>query len=284
MDDDAFGRIGDDDLSIPRATVNKMLKELISHLAKAKRSSSGGHAGDGKTDDDDSEADGGELKIANEVRDLVAESLVEFVKIIAGTSQEICEREKKKMVTPQHVFDTLKELGFTKYLGGVKQTWDIFRLDKCERVGKGSKKNHIDPKELEEKMLEQERLFEESRQRQGYVSTLAVDTENDVVELADRKDSGVNASTDFPGGRVVGTKRSIDDTQGPDVGKRHCGMGVSDPFQDNGDRGPGFTDPFEAGDDGILALNIVSTSAEMSFPKRVATVAVVPVNDDSDYD
>jgi down-regulator of transcription 1 len=88
-DDDYAGPIGGcDDVALPKATVNKFANELASSL---------------------------EVKLAMDTRELVAECCSEFVQLLSSEANEICEKDAKKTITPEHVLRALKQLGFERY-------------------------------------------------------------------------------------------------------------------------------------------------------------------------
>ncbi|KAI6164914.1 TATA binding protein-associated phosphoprotein [Pisolithus thermaeus] len=88
---DREGNIGpgssDDDLSLPKATVAKMISELLPS----------------------------DVTCAKETRDLVIECCVEFIHLISSEANEICEQESKKTIAPEHIIGALKRLGFDSF-------------------------------------------------------------------------------------------------------------------------------------------------------------------------
>ncbi|KNZ74421.1 Negative cofactor 2 complex subunit beta [Termitomyces sp. J132] len=71
----------DDDLSLPKATVAKMISELLPS----------------------------DVICAKETRDLVIECCVEFIHLISSEANEICEQESKKTIAPEHIISALKD-------------------------------------------------------------------------------------------------------------------------------------------------------------------------------
>ena len=67
-------RIEDDDLSIPRAALNKMIKELIP-----------------------------DVRIANDARELILNCCTEFIHLISSEANEICGKQTKKTISANHV-------------------------------------------------------------------------------------------------------------------------------------------------------------------------------------
>jgi histone H3/H4 len=64
----------EDDLSIPRAALNKMIKELVPHV-----------------------------RIANEARELILNCCTEFIHLVSSEANEICNKQTKKTISPEHV-------------------------------------------------------------------------------------------------------------------------------------------------------------------------------------
>merc|ERR1711994_454324 len=73
----------DDELTIPRAAMNKMIKELLPNI-----------------------------RVANEARELVLNCCTEFIHLISSESNEICNGQQKKTISAEHVLAALEKLGF----------------------------------------------------------------------------------------------------------------------------------------------------------------------------
>ena len=66
----------DEDLSVPRAALNKMIKELLPSV-----------------------------RVANEARELVLNCCTEFIHFVATEANEICNKQQKKTISHEHVYD-----------------------------------------------------------------------------------------------------------------------------------------------------------------------------------
>lgn len=64
----------DDELSIPRAALNKMIKELIPNI-----------------------------RVANDSRELILNCCTEFIHLVSSEANEICNKQTKKTISPEHV-------------------------------------------------------------------------------------------------------------------------------------------------------------------------------------
>jgi len=126
----------DDDLSLPKATVTKLISEMM-------------------PDD---------ITCAKDTRDLLIDCCVEFIHLIASEANEICEKDSKKTIAAEHVIEALKTLGFETYLNDVIQVNTEHRQSQKDRDRKANRLEHIGVSE-EELARQQQQLFELSRQR-----------------------------------------------------------------------------------------------------------------------
>ncbi|OAX84308.1 hypothetical protein ACJ72_01330 [Emergomyces africanus] len=91
MSDREFG--GNDDLSLPKATVQKIITEILPPSS-------------GQT-------------FAKDARDLLIECCVEFITLISSEANDISEKEAKKTIACEHIEKALTDLGFGDYVPGV---------------------------------------------------------------------------------------------------------------------------------------------------------------------
>ncbi|PFH52684.1 hypothetical protein AMATHDRAFT_139558 [Amanita thiersii Skay4041] len=124
----------DDDLSLPKATVAKMIAELLPN----------------------------DIICAKETRDLVIECCVEFIHLISSEANEICEQESKKTIAPEHIIGALKRLGFDSFTAEVE---DVLKDHKQQQKDREKKVSKFEQSGLtEEELLEaQQKLFAQSR-------------------------------------------------------------------------------------------------------------------------
>lgn len=64
----------DDDLSIPRAALNKMIKELLPNI-----------------------------RVANDARELILNCCTEFIHLVSSEANDICVKQNKKTISPDHI-------------------------------------------------------------------------------------------------------------------------------------------------------------------------------------
>ncbi|GAA6052893.1 hypothetical protein JCM3770_004396 [Rhodotorula araucariae] len=135
-DDEALrAPAADDDVSLPKATVSKLITELLPEGYSATK----------------------------DVKDLITDCCKEFVLTVASEANEICEKDSKKTMLPDHVLGALKALGFEDFVAGVEDVLkDHKELAKGEKAKKAKRAagNGMSP---EEALALQEQMFAASR-------------------------------------------------------------------------------------------------------------------------
>ncbi|KAG8700044.1 negative cofactor 2 transcription regulator complex subunit ncb2 [Ceratobasidium sp. 392] len=126
----------DDELSLPKATVQKLIAEILPK----------------------------DILSSKESRDLIIECCVEFIHMISTEANEICEKEAKKTISPEHIVGALKTLGFESYVEEVEGVLKDHKQAQKDREKKTSK-FEASGKSEEELLNEQEKLFAASRAR-----------------------------------------------------------------------------------------------------------------------
>ncbi|KAF9046042.1 histone-fold-containing protein [Hymenopellis radicata] len=129
-----LGAPPDEDLSLPKATVTKMIQELLPN----------------------------DISCAKETRDLVIECCVEFIHLISSEANEVCEKESKKTIAPDHIITALKTLGFDSFTAEVE---DVLKDHKQQQKDREKKVSKFEQSGLTEQELlaAQEELFAASR-------------------------------------------------------------------------------------------------------------------------
>ncbi|KAF1352410.1 histone-fold-containing protein [Delphinella strobiligena] len=140
MSDKEFGN--NDDLSLPRATVQKIIGEI---LAPQPPNPNAVVNYDGMT-------------FAKDSRDLLIECCVEFITMISSEANEIAEKDAKKTIACEHITKALEELGFAEYVPDLLEVAQQFKQTQASREKKQSK---IDQSGLteEELLAQQQALF-----------------------------------------------------------------------------------------------------------------------------
>ena len=81
----------EDEVSLPRAAVNKMIKEMIPNI-----------------------------RVSNDARELILTCCKEFIHLVSSEANDICNKQMKKTISPDHIISALGSLGFTQYLEEIK--------------------------------------------------------------------------------------------------------------------------------------------------------------------
>ncbi|KAI9749249.1 MAG: hypothetical protein M1815_002639 [Lichina confinis] len=127
---------GNDDLSLPKATVQKIITEILPTSAG--------------------------LSFARDARDLLIECCVEFITLISSEANEIAEKEAKKTIACEHVTKALEDLGFQEYVQDVLGVANEHKEHQRSREKKQSKMEQSGLTE-EELLRQQEELFGAAR-------------------------------------------------------------------------------------------------------------------------
>uniref|UniRef100_A0A8C6SAF3 Protein Dr1 n=1 Tax=Neogobius melanostomus TaxID=47308 RepID=A0A8C6SAF3_9GOBI len=119
----------DDDLTIPRAAINKMIKEVLPNV-----------------------------RVANDARELVVNCCTEFIHLISSEANEICNKSDKKTISPEHVINALESLGFGSYITEVKDVLQECKTVALKRRKASSRLENLGIPE-EELLRQQQELF-----------------------------------------------------------------------------------------------------------------------------
>ncbi|KAJ1644435.1 negative cofactor 2 transcription regulator complex subunit ncb2 [Dispira simplex] len=125
---------GSDELSLPRATVHKLIQEMMPK----------------------------DITCARETRDLLIDCCNEFIHLVASEANEVCEKEAKKTIAAEHVLTALKALGFEGYLDEVQDAYEDHRKQQSRDRDKRNARFDSGLTE-EESLRQQEQLFAQAR-------------------------------------------------------------------------------------------------------------------------
>ncbi|XP_028106810.1 protein Dr1 homolog isoform X3 [Camellia sinensis] len=89
----------------------------------------------------------------------------EFINLISSESNEVCSREEKRTIAPEHVLKALEVLGFGEYIEEVYAAYEQHRLETMQDTLKSGKWNNVAEMTEEEALAEQQRMFAEARAR-----------------------------------------------------------------------------------------------------------------------
>ncbi|KAI0996322.1 hypothetical protein K3495_g11858 [Podosphaera aphanis] len=132
--------LGNDDLSLPKATVQKIVTEILP-------ASSG-------------------IGFTKDARDLLIECCVEFITLISSEANEISEKESKKTIACEHITKALEQLGFGDYIPAIM---DVAMEHKEQLKGREKKSNKLEQSGLstDQLLAMQEAAFRDAAQRHG---------------------------------------------------------------------------------------------------------------------
>src|SRR3989338_8021667 len=69
------------------------------------------------------------VKCSNDARDLIQDCCSEFLMMIISEASDICKRDSKKNLNPEHIMQALVELGFEAYLPSVTKVFELYQAN-----------------------------------------------------------------------------------------------------------------------------------------------------------
>ncbi|KNA24717.1 hypothetical protein SOVF_013380 isoform B [Spinacia oleracea] len=129
-----------EDASLPKATMTKIIKEMLPP----------------------------DVRVARDAQDLLIECCVEFINLVSSESNDVCNREEKRTIAPEHVLKALEVLGFGEYIEEVYAAYEQHKVETMQdgvRGGGGGKWGNAAEMTEEEAAAEQQRMFAEARAR-----------------------------------------------------------------------------------------------------------------------
>ncbi|XP_050892373.1 protein Dr1 homolog isoform X2 [Vicia villosa] len=125
-----------EDASLPKATMTKIIKEMLPP----------------------------DVRVARDTQDLLIECCVEFINLISSESNEVCNREERRTIAPEHVLKALGVLGFGEYIEEVYAAYEQHKMETVDSI-KGAKWSGAAEMTEEQALAEQQRMFAEARAR-----------------------------------------------------------------------------------------------------------------------
>ncbi|KAL9265428.1 Dr1-like protein [Drosera capensis] len=159
-----------EDASLPKATMTKIIKEMLPP----------------------------DVRVARDTQDLLIECCVEFINLVSSESNDVCNKEEKKTIAPEHVLKALESpsaysmskstlsddsdsvrtpvvgvsmsksnqvLGFGEYIQDVCAAYEQHKQEVTDGVRGSGKWNNVAEMTEEEAVAEQQRMFAEARAR-----------------------------------------------------------------------------------------------------------------------
>ncbi|KAJ9098593.1 hypothetical protein QFC21_004235 [Naganishia friedmannii] len=131
--------------TLPRATVQKIIKEILMNPENNPSTK--------------------ELSCAKETVDVLSSACLEFIKMISMQSNEICEKDKKKTIAPEHAIQAISTLGWDQHEKDLKDTWENSREVTKAIQERSHASRHTAGMSEAELLAAQEQLFAASRAR-----------------------------------------------------------------------------------------------------------------------
>ncbi|KAJ9122462.1 hypothetical protein QFC22_001888 [Naganishia vaughanmartiniae] len=131
--------------TLPRATVQKIIKEILMNPENKPSTK--------------------ELSCAKETVDVLSSACLEFIKMISMQSNEICEKDKKKTIAPEHAIQAISTLGWDQHEKDLKDTWENSREVTKAIQERSHASRHTAGMTEAELLAAQEQLFAASRAR-----------------------------------------------------------------------------------------------------------------------
>lgn len=101
---------------------------------------------------------------SKETRDLLVDCCNEFVHLISSEANDICEKSGRKTIAPEHVIESLRNLGFGDYVEEVQAAHEDHQTQSKEKERlRASSKAEASKLSEEELLKQQEALFEQAR-------------------------------------------------------------------------------------------------------------------------
>ncbi|KAH0936672.1 hypothetical protein HID58_004133 [Brassica napus] len=75
----------------------------------------------------------GDVRVARDAQDLLIECCVEFINLISSASNEVCNKEDKRTIAPEHVLKALQVLGFGEYVEEVYSAYEQHKYELLTR-------------------------------------------------------------------------------------------------------------------------------------------------------
>ncbi|CAI5477100.1 unnamed protein product, partial [Closterium sp. Yama58-4] len=65
-----------------------------------------------------------DVRVSKDTQDLLMDCCLEFINLISSEANEMCSKEDKRTIAPEHVLQALESLGFSSYLAEVQAAYD----------------------------------------------------------------------------------------------------------------------------------------------------------------
>ncbi|XP_046631925.1 protein Dr1-like isoform X2 [Daphnia pulicaria] len=127
--------VPEEELTIPRAAMNKMIKEIVPSV-----------------------------RVANEARELILNCCSEFIHLLASEANEICTQQQKKTINAEHILGD--RLGFNDYRTDAEAVLKDCKAVAAKRRRQSTRLENLGIPE-EELLRQQQELFAKAREEQA---------------------------------------------------------------------------------------------------------------------
>ncbi|XP_077291993.1 negative cofactor 2beta [Arctopsyche grandis] len=127
----------EDELTLPRASINKMIKELVPSV-----------------------------RVANESRELILNCCTEFIHLLSSEANEVCNQSNKKTINADHILVALDRLGFCDYTVDAEAVVRDCKAVAAKRRRQSTRLENLGIPE-EELLRQQQELFAKAREEQA---------------------------------------------------------------------------------------------------------------------
>jgi histone H3/H4 len=127
----------DEELTLPRASINKMIKEILPNI-----------------------------RVANDSRELILNCCTEFIHLISSEANDICNHQQKKTINAEHVLQALDRLGFGDYRADAEAVLRDCKAVAAKRRRQSTRLENLGIPE-EELLRQQQELFAKAREEQA---------------------------------------------------------------------------------------------------------------------
>jgi len=121
-------------------------------------------------------------RVSGEYRDILVSCATEFFQLVSSQALEVSNREKRKKLSEEHVYQAMEELGFGDYVKELKVVDDESRAQRTEKKREKKSKTSKSPEELK---AAQEALFAKARLKTGISKSELVEQDEQDEEEED---------------------------------------------------------------------------------------------------
>ncbi|KAL7030181.1 hypothetical protein ACKWTF_006561 [Chironomus riparius] len=134
-DEDLCPSIEEEELCLPRASINKIIKEIVPAL-----------------------------RVATNCRELILSCCTEFIHLISSEANEICSKKNKKTINAEHILEGLNKLGFSDFTRDALNILNECKMQAAKRRRESNRLENLGISE-EELFRQQQELIQQAREQ-----------------------------------------------------------------------------------------------------------------------